>query len=246
MLYPLEQGKCCAIGWFGEDRRTWCAIITADGNSKQANVFHEATHITSSNSLDQSGDDPHLVFSPSWIHEYRGMPGSPPTLLVGRCPFHRKRHPLAINLETLDVSVFPQELYMADRCHSNSYLNRNDEILEACEFYVTHWAAPGKKWPDGKEWRHLCTNVTNAGLLCGVLLPYDGWIYVPGSCWYRMNPVTLAEEMLVPGRLPLKYSMGKYTVSSHYGLVAFGQTGNGGNNYFYQVTIRDNPVTPSQ
>ena len=86
---------------------------------------------------------------------------------------------------------------------------------------VMHRAAPGKKWPDGNNARRCCSN----GGLCRCLLPYNGWLYVPGDCWCRINPETFAEEMLVPGRLPPKYSLNLFAVSAHYGLVAWSLSG---------------------
>jgi hypothetical protein len=243
MLSPLEPGRICAIGSFGESQRAWCATVAAEGNSAHVRVFHEATHVPAGNFLDrtQSGDDTHLCFSPQWLHEYHGVPGSRRTLLVGRhAPsINARLYPLAINLETLAVSVFPQELYRADHRRSDSYFSRNGGILEAGEFNVTHWAAPGKTWPDGSKRRIYCSGSN----LCCYILPCSGWLYVPGASWYRLNPETFAEEMLAPGRLPPKYSMLKaFAVSAHYGLVAWGQDPWNGTSSFYQVTVLDTPA----
>jgi hypothetical protein len=145
---------------------------------------------------------------------------------------------LVIDLDSLKVEVFTEELHHADHCRSSSYFSRNGEILEASEFHVVHRCAPGNMWPDGKSWRRRCTNATNAGLLNKDLLFYDGWLYAPGSCWFRLNPETFSEEMLVPGRLPSECSMSQFAISAHYGLIAWGSDGKG-NRRIYRVAVRD-------
>ena len=97
---------------------------------RSVRVFHEATHVPAGNDLKQSSDDTHAVFSPDWVHEYHGIAGSPRTLLVGRSSLKSGLNPLAINLETLDVGVFPQALD-GYRRSGDSYFSRNGEILEA-------------------------------------------------------------------------------------------------------------------
>lgn len=245
-LHPLGPGKVCAIGSFGEHERAWCAIVAAEGDAARVRVFHEATHVPAGKDAQQEANDPQQGFSPHWVHEYHGPPGSPRTLLVGRyAPAFKARWlPLSINLETLQVSIFAHELGAADHRYAHSYFSRNGEILEASDSCVTHWAAPGTTWPDGKPWRQRCTNVTGAGLLRGCLLLDDGWLYAPGSCWFRMDPETFAEEMLVPGRLPSEYSMTSFAVSSHYGLVAW-RTYASSHPGPYRVTVREAPAASS-
>jgi hypothetical protein len=240
LLYPLEAGKICAVGSFGEHRRGWCAIVTADGAGKRVHIFHEATHLRDGKDYARSNDDPQLVFFPGWIHEYHGLPGSPRTLLVGRSSFS----PLAIDLETLAVSVFPRGVRF------ESLFSRNGEILEATGYGVKHWAAPGKTWPNGKEWRYRWPPATGTLPYGGDLLPYEGWLYASGrwyrdhdtrdGWWYRMNMETFAEELLSAELRPEDQWL-RFAVSAHYGLVAWTHDGLPGRK-LSRVTVLDAPA----
>lgn len=142
-----------------------------------------------------------------------------------------------IDLDLLDVRSFGHTLAHANHRYSSSYYSREGQLLEASEFHIVHRPPPSEKLPGGEDWRHLCTNVTRTGLIRKQILSFDGWLYVPGICWFRLHPDTFDEEMLVPGRLPNEYSMKRFSVSVHYGLLAWS------NEAFLQVLIHDSSST---
>lgn len=237
ILHPIEPGRACVSGSFGEHSRAWCALVSWTGGAAQVKVFHEATHVPTAQTR-RSGPpaepDIHLVFEPAWLHEYDSAEDRR-SLLVGRdAPtLEGKSRPLLIDLDSLDVRSFGHTLSHADHRYSSSYYSHDGHLLEASEFHVVHRPPPGETLSGGEDWRRLCTNVTGAGLISRQILPFDGWLYVPGSCWFRLHPETFDEEMLVPGRLPNEYSMRHFSVSAHYGLLAWNSED------FFQVLIDD-------
>jgi len=245
-LHALEPGKVCAIGSFGEHCRAWCAILQHRDGASQVHVFHQATRLPQDFNSEEAEHEAEVAFQPCWTHEYCGGDHGPRTLLVGRegANLRVKTQPLSINLDRLEVSVFPLTLGWAENHHSQSYFSRQGQLLEANEFYVMHYAQPGGALPDGRAQRELCENETHTGLVDKYLLPYRGWIYVPGGRWYRLHPETFEPEELVPGRLPGEYEGLNYGVSAHYGLVAWGNRGSG-ESKFYRVTVADGELAPN-
>ena len=116
-----------------------------------------------------------MCFTPHWKHAYHPSGKSPdPILLIGRDSpsFAGRRRPLSIHLKTLQVSVFDRELYMADHRKSDSYVSVDGILLEASDFDVTQWAAPGQTFDNGEAWKKLCRQ----GGAVKLLIPHDGWI----------------------------------------------------------------------
>lgn len=241
MLHPADPGRVCVIGAFGEHSRAWCALVSWTGDAAHVKVFHEATHVpTGEIPRRESPAEPdvHLVFEPAWLHEYDSGEDRR-YLLVGRdAPtLEGRSRPLLIDLDLLDVRSFGHTLAHANHRYSSSYYSREGQLLEASEFHIVHRPPPGETLPGGEDWRYLCTNVTRTGLIRKQILSFDGWLYVPGICWFRLHPDTFDEEMLVPGRLPNEYSMKRFSVSVHYGLLAWS------NEAFLQVLIHDSSST---
>jgi hypothetical protein len=57
-----------------------------------------------------------------------------------------------------------------------------------------------------------------------ILLPFtDGWVYIPGYHWWRLNPDTLAAQKLTRANLPDSYTfpLGDIGISNHFGLIAW-------------------------
>ncbi|MBW3596266.1 MAG: hypothetical protein KY475_03210 [Planctomycetes bacterium] len=247
MVHPLGPGRVCAIGSFGEHKRAWCAAASwTGGGAAGVKVFHEATHVPSvepPRDLPPSESDIHTVFQPAWLHEYDAGDDRR-YLLVGRhAPtLEARMRPLLIDLETLAVHSFGQELYHADHRYSTSYYSRDGHLLEASEFHIIHRPPPDQTFAGGESWRHLCRDANRAGLINKQILLHDGWLYVPGSCWHRLHPETFEAEMLVPGRLPNEYAMRRFSVSAHYGLLAWGGTSGAAAGTYLQVTVDEPPA----
>lgn len=237
LLEPVSEGRVCVVGSFGEHSRAWCAMVEESKGKFQVNVFHRATAVKP---LAPTGTD--IVFAPAWLHLYTPARGQLRSLLVGRYApaLEARTRPLQINLDTLQVSLFPLELGHADHRLSDSYFSRDGELLECSEFSVIHTPRPGTTLPDGMRYHDLCSTRPARGGLAKQLLLHDGSIYVPGERWCRIDPGTWREEAL-SGSLPGRYVGRCFGVSAHYGLIMWTW-----HNEFYRVTVQEKPTPPTE
>ena len=181
LLHAIEQGKSLAVGAFGPDKRLWFAVIQRSSGKEAAapriEVFHKATHAPPT-LAGQPDNDLEEVFALAWLKEY-APPGrqTPRLLLVGRGrrepePVSAGRQPLAIDLETLRVSLFPGRL-------PSSTMDSQDGVNMVWNngrlFYGTNSAvdvfSPDK---NGETWSHRKLVGYPAD---GNLLPWAGQIY---------------------------------------------------------------------
>lgn len=265
MVHALGPGRLVAIGSFGDDERAWCARVDWTGpGAARVSVFHEATHMPRNDENEtKTAFDAQLVFSPHWLHAYRAKGDkADPFLLVGRyAPSHAgRRYPLQLNLRTFEVSVMDCDLEAADFHDDASYFSRDGLILEGGDF-STSLRIPARLRGAGEAgWRKLpvvnpapvnprtdwlnspdqVTRVGGSGYNRTIALADDGWIYVPGMWWYRIDPRTWTGQRLTSHWLPAPLR-GDWRLwnSARFGLV--GQTGG----RFYQVRIDESAIPAS-
>ncbi len=230
MVHPIAPGKVCAVGSFGKHKRAWCAIVEPHPKGHKVNVFHRAVKIPRTSSVSTPSNDPELVFEPHWLHALHTVKGREPhLLLVGRdgTTLDSRMQPLQINLTSLKVSTlkvppYPDSFAHADMRREFSYFSRRGALLEASDFGVRQRAALGTTWGNGKTWRLLLKLEIGQGYFREHLLFRDGYVYAPGSAWFKIDPATWKVEELTAGRLPGKYEFNRYAVSAHYGFVGWG------------------------
>ena len=218
LLHAVAPGRVIAAGSYGPNRHGWCAQIEwseQEWNKNTIKLFHDAT-LTQADleEKNKSNTDSHAAYIPQWVHALQARSKEePPLLLVGRrtSSWEGTRHPLVINLRTLQVSVYETELHNADNYTRDSYFSRNGELLECYDFHVMHYALPGQSL-DRDGWKKLC--IEPYGGLDRKLLLYKGSLNVPGETWWRIDPATMTSRRL--GGLP---NVKDASLSAHYGLV---------------------------
>lgn len=264
-LHAVSPGKVFATGSFGDHHRGWCALLElpapAQAAGPKVNVFLEATRVAAQgedgNLLDP---DPHTAFDPTGISEAM-VSGKQvgPVLWVRRNPQinvrsgpYLKPTCLQIALSDLSVAVVPawltvtpqpsirDEIAVADGAHvklpDGSYLWGLDRVV-----------ARVKPLGDGKACdARFLFNADVLGLSNPpAIVPYKGALYLPGATWHRVDPKTLAVEML--GTPPVSATTGRVEhniagcfVSAQYGLMAYDTRS------FYPVTIApgQGPLVP--
>ena len=230
MVHPIAPGKVCAVGSFGKHKRAWCAIVEPHPKGHKVNVFHRAVKIPRTSSVSKPSNDPELVFEPHWLHALHTVKGREPhLLLVGRygTTLDSRRQPLQIDLTSLNVSTtkvgpYPDGFAYANMLRSHAYFSRRGVLLQAGDFGVSQRSAPGATWDNGKTWRLLLKLEIGQGYFREHLLFRDGYVYAPGSAWFKIDPATWKVEELTAGRLPGEYEFNRYAVSAHYGFVGWG------------------------
>lgn len=231
-MIVIETGTVCVTGTFFPHDRTWLAMVSLVDGELELNEFHRATEVPTIQKDKRSYGNPNLVFVPRWMHVLNREEGQSPLLLIGRdrTTTYERFHPLAIDTETLEVTVHPYGL--GNRGLDKSFFSVNGEILCDTEFKVTHWARPGEKWDNGKEWMHRCENMHNAVHLGDGFFLHGGFLHVTGRKWFRINLETMEEEEMTRGLVPRKWRMQWYGSSANHGLIGF-------NGKFYSISFAD-------
>lgn len=228
-IEPVSEGRLIASGSFGPRERGWCAEITCPpGQDPSVRVFHEATRVAKPTAPRKSAEFfPDLCFIPTGMHRFEsGDNTGRDVMLVGR---KHRWHPLAIDLDTLDVSVLARAL--RDIHRDSLFSSRGNTVKPDIEGVYLN-SLPGAS--PGKPAHNLCPTrglVANLNALSRKVLHDDGSLYVPGAVWWRIDPASFESELLTPQRLSSTYaSLYRSDTSAHYGILAWNA------NQLYQVT----------
>jgi hypothetical protein len=237
-LHTVEQGAVCAVGSFGPHHRGWCAMVrlVGPGDNQPAvgrvNVFHEATRVQRSPE-EKELVDANLAFYPVWLHAHRSPDGDTETLLVGRRGRYVQswRHPLAINLRTLDVGVAAARLPVY--LHRNAVASVDDTILFATSrgpVTVAWGPALQDAAADTRQLAQVDANYRQED----TLLRWRGKLYTPGKPWFQIDPATMQVDALKSAARPGFPMLNRFGGSVHYGIAGWGRR-------FYQITIGEKP-----
>lgn len=191
--------------------------------------------------------DTQSVFEPCWTHLYQPRGDDQARwLLIGRKSLP-PLPPLIVNPQTLAVSVYGDGHPYRNRFPgytgvSDAFYGRDGMLLAAGtkQAMLFQWNTAGK----------FFEFINRAGPYpwsepMGTVLPYKGWIYYAGShYWSRFDPVTFEEERLTTGELPLGWEERRLAISSHYGLVTFGGTQEGGYQVYRVIVPKESPSAP--
>lgn len=225
LVHAVSKDTVCAIGSFGPQQRAWCALVHRDGQAGRVHVFHEARRVPGPSATQRQGPmhDPAWAFVPAWVHERQI--GDRRELVVGRQPHVQaedvlnvllKHEHLVVDLGTLGVSVqeCPDPYALNGPAIEPHFLPGGTALVG-----TLHVAARGTRFPNGAEQRTLIEPLPWALAFPPRWLACAGAIWLPGASWYRVDPATLEVRRLGPG---LAQHV-RYAVSSHYGIVCFGQ-----------------------
>jgi len=231
-MIVIETSTVCVTGTFFPHHRTWLAMVSLVDGEVELNEFHRATEVPTIQKDKRSFGNPNLVFFPGWMHVLNREEGQTPLLLIARngTTTYERFHPLAIDTETLKVTVHPYGL--GNRGLDKNYFSTKGELLCDRDFNVTHWAKLGEKWDNGKEWIHRCKNMHNAGHLGDGFFLHGGFLHVTGRKWFRINLKTMEEQEMTRGLIPRQWRMQWYGLSENHGLIGF-------NGEFYSISFAD-------
>ena len=229
-IYAAEKNRIIAAGSFGINKRAWCALVTCEDGIGKVKVFHEATRVLQKEKWDNSNasirNSPYLCFEPSSKHLFHTDNNSDHILLIDGAG--SRSGALQINLDTLKVSVFKG----GNIGDTDDHISYNGWLFWANSFDVY-----GRRYvPDKEKEEGVTLFTTNGGMgairFSEKLIFYDGWVYVPGTIWYRFRPDTLEKEQLTPRRLHEPYNdLDCLAVSLHYGLISL--------NPFIKISVKE-------
>lgn len=215
------------------ERGCWFAFIEVkdEGPGKvrlQSRVIHEATQL----SLEATGDtvdDPRQGFGIDWLSEFSFAETEGKRLLfVGRRFLHgtfsgRPTRPLMIDLETLEVGVFPHAfpIFGSQGLNTRQFLPHGVVVIQSSHGpHMEVWKAPqsaAQPWKTKRAAFNANTAVVHQGLLYS------------RQCRSRFDPRTLEVEEFVPKGefIPLRELDGISQLnlgsSAHFGMVFWGQ-----------------------
>ena len=234
-LHPIAPGRCLVLGTYRPKQRLWIAAVSTEANGDEqprlrVQVVHEATTDAQRAPV---GDDDNAAetFTPIWMTE---MPApTPPArrlLLLGRPQFLSQvrtgRRPLAVDLESFEVSVFPGRFGISEqtgeprhfgsgrmiyaRGHSLNLLQPPADPLALD--WTRNELVPFFPPQDQREWWRIPSRTFVA--------VGDHWEN-PGPLWRRVFPADERLEQLTPEPIAPRHRFRHYSLSAHYGLVAW-------------------------
>jgi hypothetical protein len=228
-LHPLGEGSCFAMGQTPGDFRLWFARIdripgAADLATYAVNVFHTAVKEPSVPGEGRD-DDSSERFRPGWITEYRVPASGRRMLLVGREPQpgadpRHGRSPLAIDLETLDVSILPVPLPSP----SSSFAlcqGAGGFLVAASWWHIELFEATGEHGENWQQRSLMETDRRGFGPRPEALLPLDDQFVLPGNRWLILDLQRENVERLATPFMPQQHPFSRYADSAHYGLVGW-------------------------
>ena len=228
LVYPLGDGKAIAAGCLGTSERMWIATVDTTCTTPKVTVFHRATRVKIDSDA-KHDQEPDLAVLPIWICEYPQPKDEPRMLIMGRGSLYGQPSlmPLAIFPQTLKVGISPIGL-MGIEC--TSLCRYGDRLLFASQGRPVMIGGPiPESLGNPQGWNGQSTYILN----------WNGYLYVTGHPWFRINPKDWRSEPLIPQRLPVSGAgQARWGASMHHGIICWSdQTG------FYQVVFRNVPVT---
>ncbi|MBW3596265.1 MAG: hypothetical protein KY475_03205 [Planctomycetes bacterium] len=237
--HALGVGRCLAVGCFGRESRAWIAAIelpdAPDRSAPDAGAEPRVRVIQQATKAAGGEDDPaDEVFDVAWLLEY--APADRPeekVLLVGRRarpgPEQKLgRRPLAVDLTTLEVSVWPARLPAAKH-GASQVVDAQGKVLHVG--HVGHGLievlAPRGGPATRRSWERFPlleipgNDLRELILLRTDLLKVQGRWYNPGPWWRKIDLTTPEVEPLHGAPLPLRHRYQCFGVSAHYGPVAW-------------------------
>jgi hypothetical protein len=212
-LLGLSPRRALIVASFGKNNRAWCGILEVEQSGQQsANVFFEAKYVAAGRPPEAAAADPKTAFQPAWIHRLQSHDGKNDRVLVGRREIPGA---LQIDLDTFQVSVSRYDTHAVGR---QAFFSHDGHLLASLGGnQLVHYFPPGQ---DGAVRSRVLANITP---YVDQLLLHEGWLYVPGRVWLRLDPGHRKPERLQPwpAQLPVSYSSLEGGVSAHYGLIAY-------------------------
>lgn len=235
-LHPIAPGRCLVLGTYRPKQRLWIAAVSSEPNGDEqprlrVQVVHEATTDAQRAPV---GDDDNAAetFSPIWMTEIPSpTPPARRLLLLGRPQFFPSqirtgRRPLAVDLDSFKVSVFPGRFGISEqtgeprhfgsgrmiyaRGHSLNLLSppADSSALDWTRNELVPFFPPleQREW-----WRMPSRTFVAVG---------DHWEN-PGPLWRRVFPAEERLEQLTPEPIAPRHRFRHYSLSAHYGLVAW-------------------------
>ncbi len=245
-LHVIGPGKCVLIGQFGKLQRIWFAAVELRSDATgqagcNVNVFHSATKEVGGQSVDAS-DGIGNRFDPKWFTEFRPVPSSAERfLLIGRqfrdAASVNTRWPLAIDLDSLAVSIFPHSVHPNGKISNGPRFGYDGRLIHiSYEGFIDLYSridaarvdGPSKtsvkeESSDTMNWKRStmfqCEDASER--LRPQLVAHAGFLYLPGSIWRRIDRKSARVEQLSAKPVPNRHRFEHYSVSGHYGLVAW-------------------------
>ncbi len=210
-LLGLSPRRALAVGSFGENKRAWCGVLEIDEQGKPSvDLFFEAKLAAEGRPAAESAADPLTAFRPNWIHRFNSAGGNS-TVFVGRSEL---KGALEIDLQTRQVSV--SKFLNTSSFGRQAFFSHNGNLIASLggNSLMQYTVADDNTAVRRQKLSTIDPYVDQ-------LLLHDGWLYVPGKVWRRMDPDELQLQRLQPSnsRLPTRYWSMKFGVSAHYGLV---------------------------
>lgn len=213
-MHPVDVGRCIVSGLSGSATRRWFADVRLHEDADKrfdVNVFHTLTRVADRNLVFEKDTDTKVDFSQGWNGEIRD--DNRRLLLIGRRAvagptMKTGRYPLAIDIESLDVSVYP---LLPKKAIDRIQIYNNRPLSVSTFGLYAHRNDPNGNWS-----RRLTRDNIQ-----GPLLPWNNAIVIPGRKWRRVDVNAGNTKILNEVDLPSSLQLKRFGISSHFGMIGW-------------------------
>ncbi len=224
-LWPIEPGRCLAVGLIGRDKRGWIAELQQSPTKPSvvtSRIIHTATKAFDPSGAKVAVGDAQIAFLPIFMFELQREQQR--TLLIGRQPSngYAELPPLVVDLKKLEVRVdIANNVPKAMHFHHVASGDRVVASWAATVDLLIPGASPTDDWGrsplfDNRVARRWGTTPNVAPFAAS-----DGSVLIPSRHWSRVDVRQGKFEELTTHPLPFHQRFEFYASSAVYGCVAW-------------------------
>lgn len=243
-LHAVEPGRCIVVGVYGQDGRSWIVDLALEATGAKRSLVEKSPavqpfHMARKSDRGPAASDPEEVFAVKWSQTLNH--NGKRIVLLGRSnrsgSTSIQRAPLAIDLESLDVSVFPWPTTKPGTQPNPIFLN-DSQILYQTFRGAQRYDLENGEWKASPELRFPTTRPS----VRSALLKLNQRIYFSGFSWAEVDFEHSAIRLLNENSLPRHWQFEHYADSAHMGPVAW----NRGDRFFRIVFGEESEPAPAQ
>lgn len=224
-LWPIEPGRCLAVGLIGREKRGWIAELQQSPTKPSvvtSRIFHTTTKAFDRSGAKDSVNDAQIAFLPIFMLEWQREQQR--TLLLGRQPSngYAELPPLVVDIKTLEVRV--DSANNVPKVMHSHYVASGDRVVASWATsldLLTPGASPTADWIRSPLFDNRIARRWGTTPYVPPFVASDGSVLIPSRHWSRVDVRQGKFEELTTHPLPFHQRFEFYASSAVYGCVAW-------------------------